>query len=314
MIYDKLRRAYPGKRIVIAEFGWPSAGYNLKAAEPGRIEQAAVLRDFVTRAEAYGIDYNIVEAIDQPWKIFEGGVGPYWGLFDASRHPKFKWTGPISDPDHWRLAGIALLVSVLLSLPILAMRGVTLWQAVHARRRRQCRRRLVGHGVRLLERPLLRAGRRLRARSRHAAADSADRHRAGAHRGDRHHRLRPQAAAADRVRRRSRPKRRRRKSRSIFRPIASRRRCSSRRSMRWRGLDYPNFECVVVINNTPDPALWLPIEEHCRALGERFKFVQADNLAGFKAGALRLAHDAHRGRRRGDRRHRRRLCRARRTG
>ena len=54
-------------------------------------------------------------------------------------------------------------------------------------------------------------------------------------------------------------------------------------------LDYPNFECVVVINNTPDPALWLPIEEHCRTLGERFKFVRADNLVGFKAGALRLA-------------------------
>ena len=36
LIYDKLRAAYPGKRIVIAEFGWPSAGYNLKAAEPGR--------------------------------------------------------------------------------------------------------------------------------------------------------------------------------------------------------------------------------------------------------------------------------------
>ena len=54
-------------------------------------------------------------------------------------------------------------------------------------------------------------------------------------------------------------------------------------------LQYPNFECVVVINNTPDPAYWLPIEEHCRTLGERFKFVNADNLAGFKAGALRLA-------------------------
>ena len=84
---------YPGKRIVIAEFGWPSAGYNLKAAVPGRLEQAQVLRDFVSRAEAYGIDYNIVEAIDQPWKIFEGGVGPYWGMFDASRQPKFEWTG-----------------------------------------------------------------------------------------------------------------------------------------------------------------------------------------------------------------------------
>jgi exo-beta-1,3-glucanase (GH17 family) len=129
LIYEKLRKAYPGKRIVIAEFGWPSAGYNMHNANPGRMEQAAVLRDFVTRAEAYGIDYNIVEAIDQPWKTFEGGVGPYWGLFDASRHPKFSWTGPITDPDHWRLATIAILVSVLLSLPLLAMNPITLWQA-----------------------------------------------------------------------------------------------------------------------------------------------------------------------------------------
>ena len=35
-------------------------------------------------------------------------------------------------------------------------------------------------------------------------------------------------------------------------------------------LDYPNYECVVVINNTPDPALWRPIEDHCALLGERF--------------------------------------------
>ena len=54
-------------------------------------------------------------------------------------------------------------------------------------------------------------------------------------------------------------------------------------------LDYPNFECVVIINNTPDPALWRPIEDHCKALGERFKFINAENLQGFKAGALRLA-------------------------
>jgi len=54
-------------------------------------------------------------------------------------------------------------------------------------------------------------------------------------------------------------------------------------------LDYPNLECVVVVNNTPDPALWRPVEEHCLALGERFKFVRVDNLTGYKAGALRLA-------------------------
>src|SRR5215470_186324 len=54
-------------------------------------------------------------------------------------------------------------------------------------------------------------------------------------------------------------------------------------------LDYPNFECVVVINNTPEPEFWRPIEEHCRALGAHFKFVHVEKLAGFKAGALRLA-------------------------
>jgi len=54
-------------------------------------------------------------------------------------------------------------------------------------------------------------------------------------------------------------------------------------------LAYPNFECVVVINNTPDPAYWRPVEEHCRTLGERFKFLNVEGLTGFKAGALRLA-------------------------
>jgi hypothetical protein len=91
--YNKLRAIHPGKRIVIAEFGWPSAGYNMLKANPGRIEQATVLRDFISRAEAYGIDYNIIEAFDQPWKTNEGGVCMYWGMFDASRHAKFSWAG-----------------------------------------------------------------------------------------------------------------------------------------------------------------------------------------------------------------------------
>jgi cellulose synthase/poly-beta-1,6-N-acetylglucosamine synthase-like glycosyltransferase len=54
-------------------------------------------------------------------------------------------------------------------------------------------------------------------------------------------------------------------------------------------LDWPALECIVVINNTPDAALWRPIEEHCKLLGERFKFVFAERLDGFKAAALRLA-------------------------
>src|SRR5215470_5644770 len=128
--YDKLRRMYPGKRIVIAEFGWPSAGYNMHDADPGRIEQAMVIRSFVARAAAYGIDYNIIEAFDQPHKSAEGGVGGYWGLFDSSREAKFAWSGPVSDPDYWKIAGIAVLVGLLLSLTILAKPRATNGEAV----------------------------------------------------------------------------------------------------------------------------------------------------------------------------------------
>src|SRR5205823_7573351 len=129
-MFQLLPAQFPGKRIVIAEFGWPSAGYNLRNAEPGPFEQASVLRNFVTRAEAIGMDYNIVEAIDQPWKFFEGGVGPYWGILNAAREPKFAWTGPIVNPDYWKLAAIALLVGILMSLPILRLGEPTVMQAL----------------------------------------------------------------------------------------------------------------------------------------------------------------------------------------
>ena len=98
-MYQLLRDQFPGKRIVIAEFGWPSAGYNLRNAEPGRFEQAAVLRNFVARADAIGMDYNIVEAIDQPWKFFEGGVGPYWGILNAVARAEIFLDRPDREPE-----------------------------------------------------------------------------------------------------------------------------------------------------------------------------------------------------------------------
>ena len=54
-------------------------------------------------------------------------------------------------------------------------------------------------------------------------------------------------------------------------------------------LDWPNFECVVVINNTPDPTYGDRSRITAGCSGPRFKFVRADRLEGFKAGALRLA-------------------------
>ncbi len=51
-------------------------------------------------------------------------------------------------------------------------------------------------------------------------------------------------------------------------------------------LDYPEYEVLVIDNNTPDPKLWLPLQRHCEMLGERFRFFHVDKLEGAKAGAL----------------------------
>src|SRR5579863_4715092 len=261
--YDKLRQMHPGKRIVIAEFGWPSAGYNFHQAEPGRFEQAMVIRDFVNRAQAYGIDYNIVEAIDQPWKTMEGGVGPYWGLFDAARQPKFPWTGVITDPDYGKRAGLAVLFGLLLSLPILAMAGVSFSQAlmlaVSANAVGAWFAAIVafwkGHyfvpgaafalglGIVLLV-PLVAIA---LARLEEIAAIAFGRP------------PRRLANAPSLVPETAAPKV------SIHVPAC----CEPPDMLKATldavaRLDYPNFECVVVINNTPDPALWRPVEEHCR--------------------------------------------------
>lgn len=288
-IYGLLRDTFPGKRIVIAEFGWPSAGYNLKNANPGPFEQAIVLRNFVTRAEAIGMDYNIVEAIDQPWKFFEGGVGPYWGVLNASREPKFAWTGPVVDPDYWKIAGIALLIGVLLSLPILRLAHPTVMQSIMLA--------AAANGVGawfatvfaywnthyfvfgsafaltlglILLVPLVLIA---MARIEEIATIAFGRKPA-----------RLISAAVPAPAEGYTPKV------SIhvpayFEPPEMLKLTLDAVSR----LDYPNFECVVIINNTPDPTFWQPIQDHCRALGERFIFINAEKVQGFKAGALRIA-------------------------
>ncbi|MGP9810711.1 glycosyltransferase [Rhodopseudomonas sp. NSM] len=301
IIYQKLRDAFPGKRIVIAEFGWPSAGYNLKSAIPGPFEQAVTLRNFVSRAEAIGMEYNIVEAIDQPWKFFEGGVGPYWGILNASREPKFAWTGPVVDPDYWKLAGIALLVGILLSLPILQLAAPTAMQTLLLSS--------AAHGVgawvatvfaywaghyflfgsafaltlgmillvplvaialaRIEEIAVVAFGRKPRRLITRAMTEAQEKTQAAAlAKGEPVHFPKVSIHVP-----------------AYFEPPEMLKQTLDAVAK----LDYPNFECVVIINNTPDPAFTQPIQDHCRELGERFKFINAEKVQGFKAGALRIA-------------------------
>jgi glucan 1,3-beta-glucosidase len=229
--------------------------------------------------------------VDQPWKFFEGGVGPYWGIFNAAREPKFAWTGPVVNPDYWKLMTIALLVGVLLSLPIVRLsqptprqafllsasaNGVGAWVAtVFAYWN--------GHyfvfgsafaltlGMILLVPLVLIA----MARIEEIAAVAF---------GHAPRRLLAKSKAVEGAPENYFPKV------SIhvpayFEPVDMLKQTLDALSR----LNYPNYECVIIINNTPDPAFWQPIQDHCRALGERFKFINAEKVQGFKAGALRIA-------------------------
>jgi cellulose synthase/poly-beta-1,6-N-acetylglucosamine synthase-like glycosyltransferase/exo-beta-1,3-glucanase (GH17 family) len=295
-LYGLLREKFPGKRIVIAEFGWPSAGYNRLNADPGPFAQAVVLRNFVARAEAIGMEYNIVEGIDRPWKFFEGGVGPYWGIFNNAGEAKFSWTGLVVDPNYWKLAAIALLIGVLLSLPILALAEPTPLQALLLAAAANAVGAWFatvfaywdGHyfvlgsafaltlGLILLVPLVLIA----MARIEEIAAVAF---------GHPPHRLIAKGATlapATIGENLAFPKV------SIHVPAYFEPPEMLKATLdAVARLDYPNFECVVIINNTPDPAFWQPIQDHCRALGERFKFINAEKVKGFKAGALRIAMD-----------------------
>jgi cellulose synthase/poly-beta-1,6-N-acetylglucosamine synthase-like glycosyltransferase len=239
------------------------------------------------------MEYNIVEAIDQPWKFFEGGVGPYWGILNADREPKFSWTGPVVNEDYWKLAGIAVLVGILLSLPILRLDRPTLMQTLVLSTAANGVGAWVatvfaywtGHyfvfgsafaltlGLILLVPLVLIA----MARIEEIAAIAFGR-------GPRRLVVSGRSAELPTVGGAGFPKV------SIHVPAYFEPPEMLKQTLdAVARLDYPNFECVVIINNTPDPEFWQPIQDHCRALGERFKFINAEKVEGFKAGALRIA-------------------------
>ena len=54
-------------------------------------------------------------------------------------------------------------------------------------------------------------------------------------------------------------------------------------------LNYPNYEVLVVDNNTPLQSTWRPLEEICRQLGPNFHCLHLDQWPGYKSGALNFA-------------------------
>ncbi len=295
-----LRDAYPNKNIIVTEIGWPSNGASRRSPGSGMIkratpaEQAKNIRDAVVWLGTQNISFFVVEAVDQPWKSYdlEGKAGGYWGLWNADRQQKFDWKGPIERFPQWKNCALFSLgaalplmllflwrwrdIGIVGQLAFCAFAALSTSAVVYATSiaagSYMLTFEIVGWAVLMfllaisLTMALAQAlemvetiWRRRWTREALPAAEMATRQ------------------PADRVW----PKV------SIHVAI-----CNEPPAMviqtieSLAALDYPDFEVIIIDNNTKDPAVWRPVQDYCASLGDRFRFFHFDVMKGFKAGAL----------------------------
>ncbi|MCB5187548.1 beta-1,6-glucan synthase [Methylobacillus caricis] len=117
-VMNKLSSTFT-KPLFIGETGWPSVGKHRNASVPSQVNQARYLREFIQVAHDKGWNYNMIEAMDQPWKrVLEGTVGGYWGLYNTDLESKFDFKGPVTErhdglqPLYWALAGLLVFLGL----------------------------------------------------------------------------------------------------------------------------------------------------------------------------------------------------------
>jgi cellulose synthase/poly-beta-1,6-N-acetylglucosamine synthase-like glycosyltransferase len=236
----------------------------------------------------------VIEAFDQPWKAGdEGSVGAYWGVYNLDRQPKFNFTGPVVAIPQWRMLAVASVVMALLSLALLLIDGSALRQRGrtfltfvafaggsalvwigydYSQQYSTWFSLLVGVllgigaiGVFIV---LLTEAHELAEtvwtkRRRSFTPVLAD------------HAYRPKV--------------------SIHVPCYNEPAEMVKQTLdALANLDYPDFEVLIIDNNTKDPAVWEPVRDYCAVLGPRFRFFHVAPLHGFKGGALNyiLPHTA----------------------
>ncbi|HSX90086.1 MAG TPA: glycosyltransferase [Pseudomonas sp.] len=290
-----LKKLFPKKPLLLSEVGWPSNGRMRGGADASPADQAIYLRTLVNTLNNRGYNYFVIEAFDQPWKSSdEGSVGAYWGVYDLDRQAKFNFEGPVVAIPQWRLLAVASVVMALMALTLLLIDGSALrqrgrtfltfvafaggsllvwigydysqqystWFSIMVGL-------LLGFGALGVFIVLLTEA--------HELAETVWMHT----------RRRPFCPVlADNA---YRPKV------SIHVPCYNEPPEMVKQTLdALANLDYPDFEVLIIDNNTKDPAVWEPVQAYCEQLGPRFRFFHVAPLAGFKGGALNyiLPHTA----------------------
>lgn len=287
--YNELRKAYPDKPILISEVGWPSEGNRVGPSYPSLTNEARFIRRFLNTAADENLDYFVMEAFDQPWKkSIEGTVGAYWGVWNAEREPKFPMEGAVVEDASWdRQALIAALVALLPMLLFawrfndLHLKGklffatliqvsasLLVWTIFIPTHLYLTNTGLVMLGILLPAQLGLLMVALINGFEFTEVLWKRDWKRA----------FKPLERPAE-------PRE--------WPMVSLHLACYNEPPElvietldRLAALDYPNFEVLVIDNNTPSEAVWRPLEAHCEKLGPRFRFMHLKPWFGFKAGAL----------------------------
>lgn len=289
--YHELMQAYPRKRIVITEVGWPSSGPTIGASVANELNQARFIREFLAKNAVDEYDYYLMEAFDQPWKVnIEGWAGAYWGMFDAKRVGKYSLQGKVEKDNRW--VAKALWSSLIALLPIMfiawrfgawGLSGVVSMAVLL----QACLTTLVvawnlpGDYYYTLRDFVILAGLILAMALTslvlmiYAVEFSEVMFKRTWRRI--YHRRTPLPAEEE-----------------LF--VSIHLACYNEppemviatiESL--KNLDYQQYEVIVVDNNTKDEAKWRPIEAYMEGLGDNFHFYHLPEWPGFKAGALNFA-------------------------
>ena len=89
-MYNRALKAGHGKKVIIAETGWPSEGSNLEGAHPSYKNYLKYFINSQKWSKEEDIDVFYFSSFDEAWKVnSEGDVGAYWGLWDKNEILKF---------------------------------------------------------------------------------------------------------------------------------------------------------------------------------------------------------------------------------
>ncbi len=289
--YQQLRRTFPDKKIVLSEVGWPSDGRMRLDSVPNRVNQATFIRQFLARADDWGLDYYVIEAFDQPWKhTTEGGVGAYWGIWNVDRTPKFAYQGTLQERPNWPLlAGLSVVLGAAFALLFFRRAGGlrfpgrlvyasllqtlavgTVWVGYVTASKYLTAPGMIVWGVLLVAMVMLAVI--LLAEGK----EMIDALWTRAMRRD----FRPLKVEGER----HWPKV------SIHVPIYNEPPQMVMQTIdSLLQLDYPALEVIVIDNNTKDEDVWRPVEAYCADKTDRVKFLHIPHCPGFKAQALNIA-------------------------